>query len=41
MLFGPGSTGRYKGATGSYTYTGTIPAGSNVATGTSSGTMTF
>lgn len=41
VLFGPGSTGRYKGATGSYTYTGTIPAGSNVATGTSSGTMRF
>ena len=41
VLFGPGSTGRYKGATGSYTYTGTIPAGSNVATGSSSGTMTF
>ena len=41
VLFGPGATGRYKGATGSYTYTGTIPAGSNVATGTSSGTMTY
>ena len=41
VLFGPGSTGRYKGATGSYTYTGTIPAGSNVSTGTSSGTMAF
>ena len=41
VLFGPGSTGRYKGATGSYAYTGTIPAGSNVATGSSSGTMTF
>ena len=41
VLFGPGGTGRYKGATGSYTFTGTIPAGSNVATGTSSGTMTF
>ena len=41
MLFVPGSTGRYKGATGSYTYTGTIPAGSNVATGSSSCTMAF
>jgi hypothetical protein len=41
VLFGPGGTGRYKGVTGSYTYTGTIPAGSNVATGSSSGSMTF
>jgi hypothetical protein len=41
VLFGPGGTGRYKGVTGTYTYTGTIPAGSNVATGTSSGSMRF
>jgi len=36
-----GGTGRYKGATGSYTFTGTIPAGANVITGSSTGTMTF
>jgi hypothetical protein len=41
VLFGPGGTGRDKGVTDTHTYTYTIPAGSNVATGTSSGSMTF
>ena len=41
VLFGPGGTGRYQGATGSYTFHGTIPAGSNAITGTSTGTMVF
>ena len=41
VLFGPGGTGRYRGATGSYTFHGTIPAGSNVITGSSSGTIVF
>jgi len=38
----PGTgTGRYKNATGSYTFTGTIAAGSTVVTGSSRGTLTF
>jgi hypothetical protein len=34
-------SGRYSGATGSYTFTGTTPAGSSVTTGTSTGTVTL
>jgi hypothetical protein len=41
ILFGPGGTGRYHGATGSYRFTGTTPAGSNVTSGTSAGTIAF
>jgi hypothetical protein len=36
-----GGTGRYRDAAGTYTFTGTIPAGSNEATGASTGTMTM
>ena len=41
VLFGPGGTGRYKGATGSYRFTGTVAPGSNVIVGTSTGSLTF
>jgi hypothetical protein len=34
-------SGRYTGATGSYTFTGTTAPGSNVTTGTSSGSLVF
>jgi hypothetical protein len=36
-----GGTGRYKGATGGFTYTGTTPAGSSVSVGSSHGAVTF
>jgi hypothetical protein len=41
VLIGPGGTGRYRDATGSYTFTGTVVAGSNVIAGTSTGSATF
>ena len=34
-------TGRYNGATGSYTFTGKIPPGSTVITGTSTGSIAY
>jgi hypothetical protein len=40
-LFGFGGTGRYANASGSYTFTGTIPAGSNALAGHSSGSIAF
>jgi hypothetical protein len=36
-----GGTARYKGATGTYRFTGTVPPGSTVLTGRSSGTIAF
>ncbi len=36
-----GGTGRYRGATGSYTFKGTVPAGSNVMSGHSSGSISY
>jgi hypothetical protein len=41
VLFGPASTGRYRGATGSYTFTGTVAPGSNLIVGSSSGSVAY
>ena len=36
-----GGTGTYKGATGRYRFTGTVPSGSTVLTGHSTGSITY
>jgi hypothetical protein len=41
VLLGLGGTGRYRDAAGSYTFTGTVVAGSNEIVGTSTGSATF